>query len=443
MFKLCPSGLGQWTLVMIVLIWSAGALGDNGQDPLPEPLTLDYALSLSTGGHPGNVIARNRLERARAERDLIEGNTGVQTSIRGRLRWIKLPSIAIDPTIDDHKLELLATKRLYDFGYSDANISAAKLSVESQKLLVEEQNAQQRLEIMQAFFNVILSDLAYARDNETMAVAFVMFSRIKDKNELGQVADVELLEAENVYHKARSVRYASDVGRRASRSRLANILNRPGQLSSNLVRPELLVTKRKLPEIESLQQQAILNNPHLLALRQQVESARQKLLAARARKKPVIDLELGAAEYSRKTRFSDILRGEIQFQMPLSSSGAIDAEIAKQRTIMLDAQAILHQYEMDLNQQVLELWQSITVFRAKRDEAAILSEYRDLALDKSRALYELDVKSDLGDSLALFSASLYQTARSDFDLAMAWAEMDATLGQPVGPGNKQTEPVSR
>ena len=421
-------------IIFVLLSLIAGVLSAEGKNSsaLPDPLTLEFALSLSGNDHPDSIVARSRLQDAQASRDIIDGNNGLQTRLEGRLRWVEPSDQVLDPDREDHSIVLSASKRLYDFGRSSADSAAAEASVNSRNWLLTDQQTQHRIAIMQAFFDVILADLAYARDNELMAIKYVRFDRAQDRNKLGQIADVDLLEAENAYYQSRSIRYASDVSRRASRSKLANILNFPGELPANLVRPELLVLSRELPDIDELQKEVLKTNLGLLALRQQVESAQQRVLSARARKKPTIDLELQAAGYSRKFRSSDKYRGGFVFEMPLSSSGALDAAIAQQRSQLLEARARLRKAEMDVQQQVLESWQLLTVGKARRDEAAVFSEYRDAALDKDRGLYELDVAADLGDSLALYSAALYQSAKADYDYALVWARLDALLGKQVG-----------
>ena len=421
-----------WLIFFITFINSSLATAETDKaNSLPEPLTLGYALSLSENDHPDNILARTRLDAAIAEKNHVEGSGGFQTKLEGRLQWGEPVSSSFGQKNEDHFIGLSASKRLYDFGLSQAEMNSALAKVDTYQLSLQGTQSQHRIAIMRAYFNVILSDLAYARDNEKMAIAFVRFDRIKKRNELGQVAAVELLEAENTYHVARSIRYASDVSRRASRSMLANTLNVPGQLSSVLVRPELIMHKRKMPDIEQLQKAALENNYNLKALRKKVDSARHKVISARAQKKPLIDLRLQAADYSRITRQSDRYKAGITFEMPLSSSGAIDAEIAKQRSSLVEAQAELRKAEMQIQQQVLELSQQIYIVKAQRDESIILSEYRDIALDKSRGLYELDIKSDLGDSLAFFSEALYKVAKADFDLTLVWVQLDAIIGKPV------------
>ena len=416
---------------------------DEDTTKLPDTLTLSKALSLSNNSHPNNIIASTQLAAAEARQKRVEGESGFQTSLSGRLRWVEPQADNIDQGHDDHMIALTATKRLYDAGLSQGHIDAAKASVEAQQLSFMTHQAQHRIAIMDAFFDVILADLAYARDNELMAIKYVRFDRAQDRHKLGQIAAVELLKAENEYHVTRTVRYASDVKRRSTRARLANILNHPGELPTNLVRPELTVLEREIPEIETLQKLVVDQNPEIHALRLELLASQKRVASARSRKKPTVDLELQAADHSRYSRNNDRYRAGLLFEYPLGTSGAIDADIAEQRALMTAAGAALVKAEMNARQRVLELWQELYVLNARRDEAAVFSEYRDTALDRDRGLYELDVSADLGDSLALYSQANYQRAKADYDFALAWAELDALLGQPVGIEPEPTNPATK
>ena len=145
----------------------------------------------------------------------------------------------------------------------------------------------------------------------------------------------------------------------------------------------------------------------------------------------MIDFELEASKYTREFRFSDPLRAGIRFEIPLTTGGASKSDIALRLAELHQAEAVLRNAELDTQQQVLELWQLIYITRAKRDEAIITNEYRELSLDKNRALYELDVKADLGEAMADFVDSLYQSASVDYELTLALLQMDAILGKPV------------
>lgn len=418
-------------LTALVSVAARGAEPPPSQS-LPDPLTLEQALDIArSGGHPEVVAAESDVERAQAVRDAVDASDNWHADLNGRLQWVDPAPRVADQGHADNKVGLLLSKRLYDFGRTESSLAAADADVRSSRLLFADEQTQHRIAVMKAFFDVLLADLAYARDNEAMATAYVAFDRQRDRQEQGKISEIQVLESQSEYQRVRSQRYASDVSRRSGRARLALLLNRPGSLPATLVRPELPGLDRKLPEVEPLQQLALAHNPELEALRQQVEAARERLQAARAGRYPVITGEMEAADYSRELGSSDRLRAGVTFRMPLYSGGAVDAAVARQQAEMKRAAAMRAQREMDVRQAVLDLWQRIYVLRAQRDEARAEIDYRDLYLDRSRALYELDVRTDLGDSMVKFSAARYDSARAEFELALAFARLEALLGQPI------------
>lgn len=430
-----------WSFFEFLFIVKIDAAENISVQPsdLPEPLTLEYALGLVEEMHPDMLLARARLNSAHAGRMEAESSYGLKASIQARARWVDPSDTAINRSHDDSHVGLYVNKRLYDFGRTRAELQAADAEIKSSEWVLKDVRAQRRIDILVAFFNVILADLEYLRDNEDMATAFVRADRTKDRNELGQISDVELLKAESEYQKARTVRYASDVSRRTMRARLAQVLNRPGILSANLAFPELPDNMRKTDEVDVLQQAAIENNQQIKAYRAMLQAASQRVQAARAGKYPVVTGEIEASDYQRELRSSDRLRAGITLDVPLMSGGVVNADIARRNAELQAAKAKLQELEMQVRQAVLEEWHEIYVLQAKQDEMNALTEYRDLYLDRSRGLYELDVKADLGDAMGEFSNARFQSVKASFRLALAWARLDALTGKPVYSLNEMPE----
>ena len=69
--------------------------------------------------------------------------------------------------------------------------------------------------------------------------------------------------------------------------------------------------------------------------------------------------------------------------------------------------------------------------KVKRDEMQALTEYSELYLDKSRVLYEMEVRSTLGDAMITVTRAQYEALETDFDIAYAWARMDALTGNLI------------
>lgn len=409
-------------------LWAEGA-ADVQIKPLPEPLTLEYALSLVDEGAPSVLAEQAAQAQIAAERDGAEAESALDVSVEGRARWVKPPSIASDQNVtDDHKLSLFVRKPLYDFGRTSSRVEAAQQEELSQKYRFQSFRDERRITIMQAYFDVLLADMEYARDNEAMAVSYITLDRLRNRQELGQTSDIAVLEQEADYQQTRYQTALSENRQRSTRSVLANLLNRPGMLPATLERPKLGYEERKLPDFDKLLEKAVQNNPRIKALEASVEAARQRVEAARSDKLPRLDGELEASSYSRELASSDRWRAGVTLQVPIYSGGRVKAAVAAQVAQQSKAQAALDQERYDLRQELLQQWLIIQRLKLQRDKANSEQDYRELYLDRSRADYELEFKADLGDAMVRLSEAQLAVAQTDYQLALAWEKLEALSG---------------
>lgn len=412
---------------------------------LPDPLTLKFALSLADEAAPALDLAQARLAEAQArqaEADALD-NPKVSVELAGRLVEPSYRVVSVDNTSNDSWAKLRVRKRLYDFGRTESLIEAAEAEIQGQEWRLLDVRQQRRLEIMARFFDVLLADQTQTRDNEAMAIAYVRLDRARARNRLGQLPEVDLLGLETLYQEALSQQKTSQAQQRASRSRLALALNRPGQLPANLEMPELPELKRPLGEIDVLTQQALDSNLRLRALRQEVAAGEQRAKAAVAGNGAVIHGELEGAAYSRSLSSSNPFAAAVVLEVPLSTGGALEAEAARHRALAAQKRAEVGQEELTLRQAVLDLWLELQTLAQRGRELATLNDYRELTFDRNRALYEMEVASDLGDSMTQISAHRLQQMQNDFRIALARAKLDALAGTlvegesaPFADGNK-------
>jgi outer membrane protein TolC len=118
--------------------------------------------------------------------------------------------------------------------------------------------------------------------------------------------------------------------------------------------------------------------------------------------------------------------------VPLYTGGRVDAGVAAQRAKVYEAQANLEQARYQLRQQLLDSWLGLQALRLQRGQALSEQRYRDLYLDRSRAIYEMEVRSDLGDSMVRLSEAQLAVAETDYRIALAWEELDMLLGKSAG-----------
>lgn len=95
-----------------------------------------------------------------------------------------------------------------------------------------------------------------------------------------------------------------------------------------------------------------------------------------------------------------------------------------------DERAVL---EMELRQQILELLLRLDVFKVAAERNQADSTWSDYYLERSRTLYEQEVKSDLGDAMTRQSKVKLQQQQIQYCQALAWAQLNALQGKPILP----------
>lgn len=242
------------------------------------------------------------------------------------------------------------------------------------------------LDILQRFFDVLLADQHAAYNNESMASGFIILDRIKNRQELNAASELNVAEKDAIYQGLRQQRFASEKMQRLTRALLAQAL-----YSEKL--PADLTLEKPLPNISETLPSA------------------NEIYQAIKNKKP-------AAKENNKAD-------------------------QKEKTINTPEQALL---DMELRQFILErllLTQQLTI---AKETAQSHTYWRDLKLDQSRTLYDFEVKSDLGDSMALQTQALLREKQIHYCQVFVWAELNALQNKPLlaDPNNNEetTETIS-
>lgn len=413
-----------------------GSVSIAEKNTLPEPLNLQYALSMASRTASSEIMNYSaQRQMALADQELVMSETGFFAEINGRLRYVD-PSAS---ETNDSKLSLDISKRLYDFGQSSSRIAASQQQLASVEVLYANTISKRTILILQAYFNVLLADVIFDHANETMAVDYVTLDKLRSRFELGQISDIELLAMENNYRQTRRDRNKALSVQRISRNRLSQLIS-PGQLSTDLELPDfkqlhLLSVERILQDVDKLYEMAYKQNSLLLSHEHKLKAVRHKVDVFQAEKYPVISAHVQAADYARELGSSDKFRAGIEFRMPLYQAGQENSKIKKTIGKLTQLEAEKIQIKQDLEQQILELWLRISdlkqQFSGSLSDLDVTLDYRELYLDKSRALYELEVTSDIGDAMVELTQAQLFKMQTVFDLAIAWAKLDSLLGNSM------------
>ncbi|MDM7322960.1 MAG: TolC family protein, partial [Gammaproteobacteria bacterium] len=156
--------------------------------PLPQPLTLAEALRLAQDeGHYDLALRTAELEVARAGLRMAQGERDFTLGFEGRLRYVDPPAQNLNQEHNDSAALLVARKRLYDFGRGAALEQAAQAVIEGEKQRLEFAREQRKIDVLRAFYDVLLADMGYTVANERMAIVYVDYDKQRDRFELGQI----------------------------------------------------------------------------------------------------------------------------------------------------------------------------------------------------------------------------------------------------------------
>jgi outer membrane protein TolC len=417
--------------IALAFVATPAPAAETAPASLPDPLTLEHALTFADAGHP-------ELEQAYAEQDLAvarllgaESGSGLVIAAQARARYIEPSDLSTDRSHDDNIASLLVRKRLYDFGRSGGAEAAATSDVKSQEVNVRIARTARRLDIMSRFFDVVVADLRATRDNEAMTVAYLRYDRLRTRLGLGQSSEIDVAELNARYHELRRVWYESTAEQRNSRARLAQAMRWTGSLPSNLKQPVLEQPLQQLPSLDQMQAAALEASPPVLAARERVTAQVERVRSARAGYWPTLDAEFEAFEYSRDLSSRDKWRAGLVLDIPIYNGGKVSADVAQATAELRRANGVLGQRESEVRTAVAELYNRLTFLRAQRDEAKVLSDYRELYLDRARMIYQQEVRTDLGDSMAQASAAKLRSAETEYAIAMALARLEALVGKPL------------
>lgn len=430
--------LTGWTgcvLLAVILTGTPGRVLAGGppaaQQTLPDPLTLTEALSYADAPNPELDLARAGVDAARSAVLEATAGTGLRSYLYLTPHWGDSSIDSSTGLHGDSNAELLVTKRLYDFGQTPALIHSAEAAVNAQRRLYFDARQQRRLEIVQCFFAVLLADAQAAYFREATAYHYVSFDKARDRHQLGRISDVDLLAYEDRYRQARLQRTRGEAAQRLTRARLAVVLNHPGDLPDRLVRPALPRLQRPAPDYAKLLAVALEANPLILALQDQMRSARERVAAAKRRNRPVLEAELAASARDPELDGRHDSRATLNLCIPLYQKSVVEADVARARAQLLRARARLARARHVLRTTLRGLVEQVGNLRAARKAVWVSTAYRDLDADRSRVMYDLEIKTDLGDAMAKLTEAQWQAAKVDYQLAFTWDEIDALTGKLI------------
>lgn len=412
-----------WPLLLVFLAGSA--LAD-----MPT-LTLEAVLAATEATHPDLDLARARQASASASEQLAASLNDFNLTLQATLGSGRNTYYG-DRFHADSQARLDARKTLFDAGRKRAGLLAARDLHGASDLQWLDARAQRRLTLMARYFDVLLAEMEYAADTEFMASAYVAWDNAKDRLAVGQIAQWELAELEARYLDSRARRNEVLRRLRDARMQLGLALNRTGPVQEELVDPKLVENEKPLPEQAALLGSMLAHNPRLLAQRQSLTAAQHRIEGVRADNRPSLEFAAEAGAWSREASTRNDLQAGFNFVWPIWQGGRVEAEMAREQANFQGLQAQTDKLQQELRLNLADTWEEIQYLReSERADRAAGVAYRDLALDRARAEYEMELKTNLGTSMAETQAARLRRRGVEYRLALALARLEALLGSPL------------
>lgn len=414
-------------LVAILLFASFSSFGLESNE-LPEPLTFNDAINFAKKKYNHTfLIAQSGIDTAKALALMSQSDNDFTIYLKGHLRKVGVTEF-VDPSDDnDSKISLFAKKKLYDFGLSHSKEKHNQLIVDSKLIDYALKQEIYLNKVIEAYFNVLRADNEFLIQNEAMSIAFVRFQRRQDNVEFGLSSDLDILKAQSHYESVRQKRYLSEANQRYTRQYLSELLgaiNLPDQLEV----PKIDHKRRLIEDVDSIFNLALVNSKQVQLYQTNLMAAKQAALTAAKTNSATIDAVFEISEYERDSSYRDDWRASINFNVPLYSGNKKNSAVLLAQAQQNGALAKLSEAQSATRMEVLTLWQKINQLTVELEGAIIKQDYRDLYLENSRADYELEYQSDLGDAMVEFTRSRSQRYDVEFDLELAWRDIVLLVG---------------
>lgn len=396
---------------------------------LPERLSFDLVMKVVDDGNYVDALLLNAdYEGILSELQAVQGLNDFNISLDALAQYVEPSQVVADEVNDDHQLSVVMKKNLLDAGYSSKKELSVEARMKAFKLLMKKMRLGKRIEVAKNFFDIKLADLKYTVDNEAISTAYIKFNKTEERNELKQRSDVELLKAQFEYQQVRARRYQSETMQRISRARFAESISRPKELPVDVIVPDLSFINKKRPDYDEIMKVVLANNLEIRMQQLLVESAAYELDASRKTHASRLSTELEWREYSHELPSRNNWRAAIKYSVPLYENDSAKSIITKARANLHKQQALLAQFESKIRQQALEVWQRIYVLKARQDIDEAAEEYRELYQDRSRAYYEMEYRTDLGDSFVRVSEARLEKNKNEFELVISWMKLAMLSG---------------
>lgn len=415
----------RFTLVSLICLMSALSVQAEEAEPLPTPLTLEYVLALPARMSPSFLRQQASVLQAQAQQMEVTAQDSLNFDLQGRLGKREFR----DENQNYNLAALHMGLPLYDFGRTAASEQAWSLDARANEYRLESIEQQFRLDLMRAYFNVLLAEVRYRVENEAMAIAYVTLDKIREAHELGLAADTELYENEENYQKVLLKRQRALTDLRRLPMLLVNAMGRTDAILPDLTLPQLTGPPETLLELEEYLRLALENNPDILAAKQAYDASQYRVESAQAGARPVIRADAWVGQLSSYPEEREgHWQAQVSIDFPLYDGGLSKSRVDRERAQRLETRAGVFEIEQQIREKIMNLYFQLELLAVEKQAVEASQTAADYNLDYKRAIYENELQTDLGNAMVRITQTDYDALEFKLKRALLWAKMQALTG---------------
>ncbi len=401
------------------------ALSATWIQALPNPLKLDQAIKISAKKNLFQQQQQLNIDHTQLQLNDLNNLYGTEATLDLELASRSNYSAASN---NSHAFVYLK-KTLFD-QQIEINKSAQLSNIANAISTLEQIQHDKTLDIMRGFFDVVLADMTYETALEKLAMAAIREGRVKDDYDVKDASEVELLEKQTHTQVSQIERIKAESAQIKTRAKLAQLLdidyaNRP----DDVVKPDYRqLFKKEIFEFEHYQQ-ALNNNLKLKQLQQSLTAIKAQISQEKDNLGIVLssNARLGDQAYQREK--NGHWRVGLNLSMPFGTDTKQTNKISKLQLNARQKQLEIEQYQQTIEATALDYYLALKSLRQIHKALLIELDYRDLYLEKARANYEMEIKSDIGHAMVNVTDSERKLAENEFNYVITLKQLHHLIGE--------------
>ena len=297
-------------------------------------------------------------------------------------------------------------------------------------LSLQQLQQEKTIEVMRSFFDIVLADLSYETALEELAMFAVQEGRVKDDYDIKNASEVALLEKQTNTQISQIQRIRAGSKQIQTRAKLAQLLNiRYEDRPDDVVKPNYKsLFKKDLAEF-SYYQQKLSSNLKLKQLKQSLSAIGRQISEQKSNLGIVLNssARLGESGYLRE-KYGQ-WRAGVQLSMPFGTDAKQDSKISQLLIQSKKKQLEIEKIQQDLLAEALEHHLNLSTLRQIHKALIVELDYRDLYLEKARANYEMEIKSDIGKSMVNYTDTERKLAENEFNYIITLKKLHHLIGE--------------